>query len=120
MHPFELRGTGAARLELAANPNLHGLHIVLGARLDGLDGSDVGSLGVSRERLEPSARGRRQRCKTGRGGTSSEREQPGAFHAHPLAHQPCLAEQAADRREFGGIAAVERRESLGGGNGGGT
>ena len=53
MHPFELRLRGAALLEPAPDPELHRLHVVLGARLDALDGGDVGLLRIRGERLRP-------------------------------------------------------------------
>ena len=115
MHPFELRGAGASSLELAADPVLHRLDVVIGARLDGLDRRDVGRRRIGRERLEPAARGLRQRGEHRGRRPLRQRQQPGAFHTHALAHQTRLAEHAAHRRELGGIAAIQRRESVYGG-----
>ena len=71
VHPFELRRASPAGLEFVADPIFHGLHVVLGARLDGLDGAHVRCRRVGCERLEPTACSLRQRRQNGRAGTLS-------------------------------------------------
>ena len=44
---------------------------------------------------------------SGRRRTRGERQEPGAFHAHALAHQARFAEYMTDRREFARVSAVE-------------
>ena len=92
MHPFELSGGRAARLELATDPVFDRLHVVLGARLDLLDGEHIGRARVLREALRPVARARRERGERCRRRARGKREQPGAFDAHTLAHEGRLAE----------------------------
>jgi hypothetical protein len=60
MHPFQLSGACAARLQLAAQPILDRLDIMIGARLDLFDGRDVGCFRIFRERHEEFPRGERQ------------------------------------------------------------
>ena len=52
MHPFQLRRGRAAVLQFAAQPIFHGFDIVIGARLDLLDGRDIGCAGIFGQRRE--------------------------------------------------------------------
>ncbi len=92
MQPFEIGGSRAARLEFGAQPNFDRLHIVIGARFDLLDGRHVGGGRVLRQGGEEvTGRARQLGQRAGRG-TRGERQEPGAFHAHPLAHEAGFAE----------------------------
>ena len=101
-------GSGrAARLQRAADPIFHRLHVVIGARLDLLDGRDIGGCRILAQRGEQVPGRARQlgECRCGR--SRGERQEPGALHADALAHQSSLAEQIADRRQLARVSAVE-------------
>ncbi len=112
MQPLELGGGGAARPEFGAQPHFNRLHIVIGARFDLLDGRHVGGRGVLGERGEQLQRGGRQPGQSLRGRAARERQNPGALHAHPLAHQAGFAEYPANGGELAGIAAVQGRKRV--------
>ena len=92
MHPFEIGGRGAEGVQLAADPILDRLDIVIGAGLDLLDRRDVRDLRVLRHGFEPItcfARQPRQSLVRRPGGESQE---PRTFDANSFAHQARFAE----------------------------
>jgi hypothetical protein len=95
VQPLQMRRVRAARLERIAQPVLDRLDVVVGARLDLLDRGHVGGCRITPHFGQKLARRRRQAgeglCRRPRG----ERECPGAFDAHPLAHEARLAENLA-------------------------
>ncbi len=67
MQPFEFGRGRTLRVEFAAQPNFHRLHVVIGARLDVLDGRGIGAGGVFRQRREQIAGRARQLRQSVRG-----------------------------------------------------
>ena len=103
-----------------ADPVLHGLDVVIGARLDGLDRRHVGRRRIGGERLEPArARAAAARASTGAAGPCASASNQAHSTRTRSRIRPASLNNAANRRELGGIAAVQRRESVygvGGGN----
>ena len=73
---------------------------------------DIGCLRISRERRQQFAGGGRQSGQRVGRGARRQREKPGALDADALAHEAGFAEYAAHFGEFGGIAAIEGRQSV--------
>ena len=117
VHPLQVCGRGAARSELGADPVLDRLHVMVGARLDGLDRGNIGRGRIAGEPLEPLPCRGRQRRQRPCGGTRRQAQGPRTFDPHALAHQARLAEDGANGLEFAGVTAVERRKRLNRGGG---
>ena len=103
-----------ARFEFGLDPVLDRLDVVVGVFLEILDGSAVGfgeilhqpqqvGTGASGEGLEFGKTGIRQR------------HEPGHFDLHTAVHVAVLAHDGAQGGEFGGVAAVQRRQDIQGG-----
>ncbi len=85
------------------------LDVVVGARLDFLDGGAVGFREAAHECVERFDGGSREPGNFRDRGLGSERLQPFDFDLDAVADQPEFAEIRPQRLDFAAIAAIERR-----------
>jgi hypothetical protein len=114
VHKFGRFFQFGAGLEFALDPVFHGLHVVVGGFLDVLDGLGIGLGEVFHQAQQVGACAGRQGLELGKTGVR-ERDEPGHLDLHAAVHVAVLAHDGAQRGQFGGVTAVERRK---GGNGG--
>jgi len=86
---------------------------VVGARLDLLDGTDIGCLRIPCQRQSASSRAAGGNFASAWPRDLKPAQETSAFHADPFAHQPGFAENTAHLAEFSGVAAVEGRQGVG-------
>ena len=92
---------------------------MVGGGLDVLDRARVGLREAQRQPAQHAARGIGERSELGQAGVR-QGDEPLDFDLHAPVHQAEFGEQRAQRREPGGVAAVERREGGQGIHGGQT
>jgi hypothetical protein len=108
VHELEHGGARAGRLQLLAHEVLHGLHVVVDARLDGLHGRGRVVAGLERERRRELLHGAGQRLAQQCGHGFREIQQPGGLDAHALADEPALGQHGTQRIRSLAITTVDR------------
>ena len=97
---------------------LDGLHVVVGGALEGLDGLGVGAAEVLHDGFQALAGGWAEGLQFGQAGVG-QGDEPGHFHLHAVAHEGGLGPVGAQRRDLGGIAAIQGRQGIESGRVGG-
>ena len=97
---------------------LDGLHVVVGGALEGLDGLGVGAAEVLHDGFQALAGSRAEGLQFGQAGIGQGNE-PGHFHLHTVAHEGGLGPVGAQRRDLGGVAAIQGRQGIESGSVGG-
>jgi hypothetical protein len=96
-------------VEAAAQPVLDRLHVVVGGALDFLDGLRVGFGEARHEASQQATRRFGQGLELGEA-RIRQRDEPFDLDLHAAVHEAELAQQGAQGRHPGGVAAVERRQ----------
>jgi hypothetical protein len=97
--------------EAILEPVFHGLHVVIGAGLDGLDGFRIRHREVADDAVQLGNRDIRKGRALGDCGVRSECLEPLDFDPDTIADQAVFREMGAQAFDLGSIAAVERRKS---------
>jgi len=98
-------------LNLLLQKVLHGLDIVIGDRLDGLDPLGLNRTEARCDRLQPLASRGRERLEF-RHAQIGQRDQPLDLDPNPVSHESGLGEQGAQRGHAAGIAPIQGRKRV--------
>ena len=96
--------------ELLAHEIFHGLHVVVDAALDGLDGGRRIVARLEREARGELLHGVGQRLRQDLRHGFGQRQQPGGFDAHALADQAAFRQHRAQRVGALAVSAIDGRE----------
>jgi hypothetical protein len=109
VHEFGRPREFGIALQAPLEPVLDRLDVVVGGPLDVLDRLGVRSGEARDPRAQACTRGRRQREELGES-CVGQRDEPLDLDLHAPLHQPEFGQQGAQRRQFGGVASVQRRQ----------